>query len=127
MKANVANTRQSDKIRTHRKENSFDRQWSAIDPKTGSEIVCVRTYWPGQTCHACVWVKAGDFARGAGKAGGGGYCKQSASVAEAIADAGIKSDHDIHGRGIDAIRDAVLAIAQAATGKRKFHIVEAHA
>lgn len=127
MKADVENLRESERIASHRKEHALRRQVSIIDPSDGREIVVARTYWPGSVCYACIWVCGrGIRGFGAGKAGGYGYCKESASIAYAIADAGIKLSEHVDGHGITASDDALESIARAVTGKRKFFRVVAH-
>lgn len=126
MKATI-NPRQSDNVASYRKENALSREYAALDPNTGRAVVTLRIYWPNQVAYACVWIHAGDVnARGAGKAGGGGYCKQSAAAGAALAAAGVTLSESIDGRGLQAIGDAVLAAARAATGKRKFLLHVAH-
>ncbi len=49
---------------------------------------------------------------GRGKAGGGGYCKQSAAFEDAMRNAGIKCDEGISGRGMSVAEDAMLALAK---------------
>ena len=58
-----------------------------------------------------------------GKAGGYGYHKESAAIAEAIESAGIALDTDISGVGNSAILDALTAIANA-LGFERVLIVE---
>ena len=126
MKATI-NPRQADNVASYRKENALSREIAAIDPKTGRAVVTLRTYYPNQTAYACVWVHAGDIhARGAGKAGGGGYCKESAAADSALAAAGVTLSESVSGRGLRAVEEAVLAAARAATGKRKFLVHVAH-
>ena len=62
-----------------------------------------------------------SWATGSGTAGGGGYCKQSAAFYEAISDAGIKFDEEIHGRGLSVVEEALEAIAKQA-GFNSFYI-----
>jgi hypothetical protein len=71
--------------------------------------------------YAAVWVHNGNS--GAGKATGCGYCKVSASLADAINNAGIELDTDISGRGESAVREALKAIAEH-LGYADYHIVE---
>ena len=113
--------RESDKIRTHRKEDKLHREYALIDLDTGAAVATLRIYWPGSVAYACVWINArgrfdgslGVYARGAGKAGGGGYCKASAAAAgAALADAGVRLAQDINGRGLESITGALMALAQ---------------
>jgi hypothetical protein len=123
---------QSDKIASHRKENGFYRQLTALDPKDGSPVVTARFYWPGRdgasNCYCCVWVYGDDVhGSGAGKAGGYGYHKESQALALAFDDAGLTLADDLAGRGSGAMRDAMKDVAKQVTSRRKFFITEAHA
>lgn len=51
---------------------------------------------------------------GAGKAGGGGYCKMSASFADALDKAGIQVDTGISGRGMSLVDDFLTCLALSA-------------
>jgi hypothetical protein len=104
--------RESDKIRACRKESAgLYREYALIDLDTGKAPAVLRIYWPGSVAYACVWTfGAGFYARGAGRAGGGGYCKASAAAGAALADAGIKLADAIDGRGLEAITGALLAL-----------------
>ena len=121
--------RESDKIRSHRKDNGFAREYALIDLVDGATVVTLRIYWPGSVAYACVWINRGGqeiHARGAGKAGGYGYCKESAAAHGALADAGVKLEHAIDGRGTSAIHDALSAIAEY-LGIARYAIHVAHA
>ena len=59
--------------------------------------------------YAIVWTGKSD---GVGKAGGYGYDKCSAAVGEAIGNAGYTLEHRIDGVGLDAVKQALLAIAR---------------
>jgi hypothetical protein len=120
--------RESDKIRSHRKEKAgIAREYALIDLDTGAAVVTLRIYWPGTVAYACVWIHHGEtHARGAGKAGGYGYCKESAAAHVALADAGVTLENAIDGRGLSAIRDALDAIA-AHLGIARHVIHTAHA
>lgn len=81
------------------------------------EIITVRC-WMGRSrsssvVYATIWTFGGPWVSGHGKAGGGGYCKTSAAIGEAIESAGIELDQDIHGRGESSVREALRAIAHA--------------
>lgn len=127
MKANVTGLRETK--RTYgRRENGFHREIAVLDPATGRAIVTARLYYPGSTCYCAIWIGAGnEYGRGNGKAGGGGYHKQSAALADAIADAGIALSQNISGAGDSAMTDACEAIAKAVTDKRRFIVHVAHA
>ena len=92
------------------------------------EIITVRCYMgrsaSASTVYASIWVNAPDIhTSGKGKAGGYGYHKESAAIAEAIESAGITLDANISGVGDCAIRDALTAIANA-LGFERVLIVE---
>lgn len=82
------------------------------------EVVAMRLYASARAAriHACTWIYPADGAprRGHGSAGGGGYCRRSAAGAEALEAAGVVLTEDIAGRGVDALRKALLATAAAA-------------
>ena len=122
--------RESDKIRSNRKENAgLFREYALIDLSDGAAVVTLRIYWPGSVAYACAWVNRGGLglhARGAGRAGGGGYCKASAAAGAALADAGVKLRDDIDGRGLEAIRGALAALA-VHLGIARFAVHVAHA
>lgn len=106
---------------SHRKERTgLHQEYSALIPDDNPQremraVVTLRLYWPASVCYAALWVNGQDVhASGTGSAGGGGYCKASAAAGEAIRNAGFTLSQDIHGRGTDAIREAVLALAEAA-------------
>lgn len=127
-----------DGVGSYRKDDRLDCQWSLVNLNTGREIVTVRTYWPGSTCYAVVWA-CGDRdgsvkgaaclgrSRGAGKAGGGGYCKRSAAVGAALASAGFQFSDQIAGRGEGAIEDALEAIAKCAGLNSRYVVIKANA
>lgn len=117
---------------SHRKErNGFFKEYTALcfDPDNADmrAVVTLRLYWPRETCYACIWVNGnGVHTSGSGKAGGGGYCKESAAAAYAIRNAGFRLNMDIDGRGTGRVRDAVLAIAHS-LGFSEARIHVAHA
>ena len=127
IKANTSNLRESDKVARYRKD-TLHSGYKILDPATGETIVDARVYWPGSVAYACVWV-FGDsvYGSGAGKAGGGGYCKESAAIDAAIRDAGVTLSESVDGSGVRAAEDALQAVARAVTGKRKFYLVRCHA
>lgn len=59
--------------------------------------------------YAIVWTNKTD---GTGSAGGCGYDKDSAAVGEAIRNAGYTLEHRVDGVGLDAVKQALLAIAR---------------
>ncbi len=111
-----------------RVRNGFYKELVVMDPKTHQSIAIFRTYITGYTFHCCAWFHSADsYGSGYGKATGSGYCKESAAIDEAIANAGIALDERFGGRGESAIRDAALAIGRKLTGKRNLILHTAHA
>lgn len=130
MKATLTITESNDsaKIRQNRKENHFVHEYSAINTAL-EKIVSLRIYATNSTHYACIWVHGDKYTSGGGKAGGYGYHRASQAAMIAIDNAGIQLSEQIGGRGESAIRDAVLAIAKAASNnkRRKIAVFEAHA
>ena len=87
-----------------------------------------RFYNTGQTIHCIAWISGSDsYGSGYGKAGGYGYCKESAAMEDALINAGIKMGEHWGGMGDTKQREAAFAVAQKVTGKRKFFLHTAHA
>lgn len=87
-----------------------------------------RFYNTGQTIHCIAWLSGNEhYTSGYGKAGGYGYCKESAAMESAIIDSGIAMDQHWGGMGETKQREAAFSIAQKLTGKRKFILHTAHA
>lgn len=79
-------------------------------------IITVRCYMGrstnASTMYASIWIyDEKHHTSGTGKAGGYGYHKASAAIADAIESAGIELDEDISGRGDSAIEESLEAIA----------------
>jgi hypothetical protein len=94
--------------------------YSAVGVINGElrEVVTVRCYMgrssSASVVYASIWVHTPNgYTGGKGKAGGYGYCKESAAIGEAITSAGIELSQSIDGRGVSAIREAMEAIAIA--------------
>lgn len=111
---------------SYRREKHFDSQLSIVDLDEGREIACVRFYRPNETVYCVVWIFSDKPARGYGKAGGGGYHKQSAAMGEALARAGVTLSKPIDGCGDAAMSDALLALARH-MGVTRPLVVRAHA
>lgn len=76
-------------------------------------------------CHSALMEKSHaqwTDCSGKGKAGGGGYCEQSAAFEDALNSAGIKCDAGISGRGMSVVEDALKALANQ-QGFNEIHIV----
>lgn len=81
-----------------------------------ANIITARCYMGrsanASTVYASIWVNITDHqTSGTGKAGGYGYHKPSAAIADAIRYAGFELDEDISGRGDSAIEESLAAIA----------------
>lgn len=142
LKANISGLRET--TRNAKRGDSLYREIAVIDPASGRCIVTARLYWPGDvTCYASIWIRGQNglmhsYGRGQGKAGGYGYHKPSAALADAINDAGITLHGDVYGRtastaqaSISGVGDSAMvaaceAIARAVTGKRRFIVHIAH-
>ena len=128
MKNTVLNyTPESRSLGSYRKEaHGLHKQYTLIDLSAVPYVTpngilqypntaIVRVYWPAQTAYACVWLSFKDsYSVGKGKAGGCGYCKESAAIDNALGSAGIQLQHSIHGVGEFAIWGALAAIAEFA-------------
>lgn len=89
-------------------------------------VISLRLYGTGAKNYACLWVSLPAGHRsGSGSAGGYGYHRPSQAAEEAIRNAGFKLDTAIGGVGEEAMREALLAIAEA-IGVKRPAIVEAH-
>jgi hypothetical protein len=93
---------------------------AGFDPATNRtvEVVAMRLYASRSAVrvHATVWIYPAEGAprRGYGAAGGYGYCRRSAAGAYALEAVGVELSANIAGRGMGALRDALLATAAAA-------------
>lgn len=86
-----------------------------------------RFYNTGQTIHCIAWISGKDvYGSGYGKAGGYGYCKESAAMEDAIRDSGIAMGEHWGGMGDTKQREAAFDIAKKVTGKRKHRLHVAH-
>ena len=81
------------------------------------ELVIARLYASlhREACKVtCIlWTNGNHNTNASGWASGYGYHKGSAALADAIRNAGIRLSEDITGRGAEAMREALLAIARA--------------
>jgi len=80
-------------------------------------VIEARLYGTGNANTCCLWVSgAGEnkvSTQGSGRAGGYGYHRPSAALAQAISNAGFTLSRDIAGVGDDAMQEALLAMAKA--------------
>lgn len=95
------------------------------------ELVIARLYASlrrGTNRVTCIlWTNGGHNASASGYNGTYGLHRGSAALADAIRNAGIKLSEDIAGRGYDAMREALLAIARADCPEAKIlGVFEAH-
>ena len=117
--------KKENRLGSYRKEHGgFYKQYALLDlskePYTRTDgikshpaILTIRVYWPASVCYACVWVSTEDsYSIGKGKAGGGGYCKESAAICSALCDAGFDFETYFHGVGESGICGAIVAIAE---------------
>lgn len=95
------------------------------------EVVIARLYASlrrGANRVTCIlWTNGGHNANASGYDGTYGFHRGSGALAEAIRNAGIELSEDIAGRGYDAMREALLAIARADCPDAKIlGVFEAH-
>lgn len=118
MKAQIVST-QSNAVNYGNKKELVNSWNVIVNSEDGlKNIITARCYMgrsaSASTVYASIWVHSDNYhTSGTGKAGGYGYHKQSAAIAEAIRSAGIELDKDIAGAGESAIDDALKAIAAA--------------
>ena len=116
MKAQIVST-QSNAVNYGNKKELVNSWNVIVNSEDGlKNIITARCYMgrsaSASTIYANLWVRDAEHrTSGAGKAGGYGYHKQSAAIAEAIRSAGIELDKDIAGVGDSAIEEALEAIA----------------
>lgn len=104
------------------KEEVDRRVLVVLDPVSGElREVCDARFYMGRrpsssvvTCSLWVRTRDGRHLGGHARAGGYGYCKQSAAFDEACSSAGIKLSANVHAAGMSAVEEAMHAIADAA-------------
>ena len=128
MNINISKLSSSDKIGSKRDRISdhFYKELSIIQSVNNTPCR-FRFYCSGSVIHCIAWISGREvYGSGYGKAGGYGYCKESAAMHDAICNAGITMSEHWAGMGDSRMRSAALGIAKAVTGKRKFHLHIAH-
>jgi len=141
MKATYSPTAKTKFTTSHRKEgkcyfSSMMLLDLAAKPYNGTSahaVIEARLYGTGSKNFAALWVHLpaskkypdGLHTSGTGSAGGYGYHRPSAALAEAISNTGFTLSEDIGGRGESSMRDALLAIADA-LGIKRPALIEAH-
>jgi hypothetical protein len=100
----------------------------AIYPDQVKEAVVARIYSTSSTCNAAVWIQGPvHFRNGGGKTNGCGFHRPSAALSNALSACGVKLDDDIHGRGDQAMKDALLAVARISHPDARLHVVRGYA
>jgi hypothetical protein len=135
MKAKFNSERKTKYTSSHRKEvKVYFEEYAALVPSSNKgytkAAVTLRLYLTDSKAYCCIWIASGpkfdNYTQGSGSAGGYGYHRPSAAAGEAIRNAGFGLSEDINGRGDEAIREAVQAIARA-VGYPRALIHKAHA
>lgn len=106
----------------------LDRAYKVLDNEF-NEIIDCRVYFTRSfnTCTCCLWVHSkGIYLSGSGRAGGYGYDKRSAAIADAVYNAGIILDKHFDGAGDSAAENALMSIAKKVSGKRSVHLIKCH-
>lgn len=93
MNFEIVNLRDAD-VRKNRKENHFYKE-DAVMTIVNDTIRCkftVRYYATQSTHYCCIWLSLPDnvWIHGSGKAGGYGYHRESAALADALRNSGIE-------------------------------------
>jgi hypothetical protein len=107
MKFEIVNLRTAD-VRKNRKENHFYKE-DAVMTIIDGMIKCkftVRYYATQSTHYCCIWLSLPDsvWIHGSGKAGGYGYHRESAALADALRNCGIEfSNLSGTGQGEEAL------------------------
>lgn len=99
----------------------IDADTGELAPDAGFVELIDARFWMARgnrasVVYCSIWVRDNRGRRwlsGYGTAGGGGYHKQSAALADAIKSTGITLEDDIHGRGDRSMEHALHAIAVA--------------
>ena len=129
MKITVNNLTSSNNIGTKRDkiQHGFYKEIAIIEGDKGAPCR-FRFYNTGQTIHCIAWMSGKEvYGSGYGKAGGYGYCKESAAMESAIINSGITMGEHWGGMGDTKQREAAFDIAKKLTGKRKLFLHTAHA
>jgi len=110
-----------------RLSNSFYKELAVIHPDLDA-VARFRFYGNGSTIHCIAWLGCKDnWGSGYAKAGGYGYCKESAAMEDAIRQAGVTMSETWGGAGESKMREAAKAVGAALSGKRKFYLHWAYA
>ena len=131
MKITVNNLKSSENIGYKRDkiQHGFYKEISIIEGDKGAACR-FRFYSTGQTIHCIAWMSGNKpwlHGSGYGKAGGYGYCKESAAMESAIINSGVTMGEHWGGMGDTKQREAAFDIAKKLTGKRKLILHTAHA
>lgn len=128
-------TNDNSNIHKYRKEKHFQESLQLIVANYSDyggvsmrKIIDCRIYRTEARHYCCIWINdssKGVHLSGAGMSQGYGYHRPSAAMQAALADARIKLDSDIDGRGDSAMEDALEGIARA-MGYSDYLIVKAH-
>ena len=98
----------------HRK-TALHHSWKVVTlsqyPQRAQVLIDLRLYETLKCVYACLWLPSENLS-GSGMAGGYGYDKASAAVAEAIHNASLNLSESISGRGRAAIEEALQAMAE---------------
>ncbi len=98
---------------SHRKEKKYTKSICFVDRESIEKKVEARIYWTDSRCYCCIWIQHPQaWVSSSGYAGGWGYHKESAALADALRNAGIELSEDISGRGEYAMDEAILALGR---------------
>ena len=120
MQAHLLANQSTQRAKSFNRDKMLTTAIVATDKTTGRKIVDCRVYIgkvnSATTFYCSIWIYGEQLYTGLGKAGGGGYHKASAAMYEALHNAGWAVSEPISGCGDGAMRDAAVAVAEAAVG-----------
>lgn len=133
----ISSLEKSSKPKGFRSSHHKDQLHSSIKVINDSfeEIIDCRLYFPGTVAYCCLWASNKDkYFSGSGSAGGYGYHKTSAALADAIYNLidsinqeTIRLSKSISGVGETAMEEALLAVAYLLEPEGTHRIFRSHA
>jgi len=107
------------------RKSALNHGYKAITIQDGHAVTLLdlRVYLPKDVFYAAVWVQCNKHVSGTGKAGGYGYHKLSAAVADALQSAGYSFSEEVSGVGHDAVVRAIKAVCRL-HGHTDVHVIE---
>lgn len=118
-------TDRTERYNSRHRKDELDHSYKTIT-KEFETIVDCRTYSTDRMAYCCIWINHKKlYKSGSGSAGGYGYDRESAAVADALYNAGIDINN-ISGRGGSAVEQAIMAITKKLLGQKQFGLIISH-